>query len=214
MSAAKKIKLPPYPDRSSPPSFPRLTWPCVAFVTTSKRKAWRTGRTFLPDRTSGVEAKVKTQCAPQESHQVFSNWCQVFLVTSGLTDVWFCEGGGRKTSTLLSPQALYSCFTWACTTYFQMWRRRWQRGAFITGVSKGGKNRTRMISVTDEIAPATPSVVAGRGVRGGKGGRESRWASLQQLGRVKCGSKINTAQGSEIPDGTIFAVRPPHSSDD
>lgn len=85
---------------------------------------------------------------------------------------------------------------------------------FITGVSKGGKNRTRMISVTDEIAPATRSVVAGGRVRGGKGGRESRWASLQQLGRVKCGSKINTAQGSEIPDGTIFAVRPPHSSDD
>lgn len=62
-----------------------------------------------------------------------------------------------------------------------------------------GWKRTRMISVTDEIAPATHSVIAG----GSKGVEKEEERADGRLSNSwyseKCGSKINTVQGSEIP---------------
>lgn len=57
-------------------------------------------------------------------------------------------------------------------------------GRFITGVSKGGKNRTRMISVTDAIAPATPSVIAG-GSKGWKGRKREPMGVSPTVGAVR-----------------------------
>ena len=69
-----------------------------------------------------------------------------------------------------------------------------------SGVSKGSKNRTWMTSATDQIAPATPSVIAGGRVKGAKGGRESRGASPRRPGSgEECGSRVNTGKGSDTP---------------